>query len=184
MNYPAIDLDLDTLSGMKPLRQVVFSLGANLGDTVDTLQQAVDLIGTTPDVIVTDVSGIYRSDPVGVTDQPDFHNLVVLAETMLSSDVLLERIQAIESALGRVRDGRWTARTIDIDLIALGDRVRTDEHLTLPHPRAHERAFVLVPWLEADPAATLPGHGPVADLVAGLDASGVERVEEVAVQRP
>lgn len=184
MSYPDIGLDLDTLSGMKPLRQVVFSLGANLGDTVETLQAAVDLIASTPDVIVTDVSGVYRTDPVGRTDQPDFHNIVVLAETMLSSDVLLERVQAIESALGRVRHERWAARTIDIDLIALGDRVRSDERLTLPHPRAHERAFVLVPWLEVDPGAMLPGHGSVADLVAGLDASGVERIEQVAVQQP
>ena len=184
MNYPAIDLDLDTLSGMKPLRQAVFSLGANLGDTIETLQRAVDLLAVTPDVVVTDVSAVYRTAPVGRTDQPDFHNIVLLAETMMSSDVLLDRIHAIEEGLGRVRAERWGPRVIDIDLVALGERVRTDEHLTLPHPRALERAFVLVPWLETDPDATLVGHGPVRDLVAALDAGGVERVEGVAVHLP
>ncbi len=183
MTYP-IELDLDTLSGMKPLRRVVFSLGGNVGEVADALQSAVDLIASTPDVVVTDVSSVYRTAPVGKTDQPDFLNIVLLAETMMSSAILLERVQAIETFLGRVRDERWGPRTIDIDLIRLGDRVRDDEQLTLPHPRAHERAFVLVPWLEADPAAELPGHGPVADLLAELDTSGVERVEGVAIHLP
>ncbi|HHX84409.1 MAG TPA: 2-amino-4-hydroxy-6-hydroxymethyldihydropteridine diphosphokinase [Actinomycetales bacterium] len=184
MSYPVIDLDLDTLSGMKPLRRVVFSLGGNEGDVLETLQEAVDAIAATPDVVVTDVSSVYRTAPWGKTDQPDFLNIVVLAETMMSSRIMLERMQAIEDYLGREREERWGPRTIDIDLIRVGDRLREDEDLTLPHPRAHERAFVLVPWLEADPAAELPGHGPVADLVAGLDTSGVERVEGVAIHLP
>ena len=183
MNYP-VELDLDTLSGMKPLRPVVFSLGGNLGDVADTLQRAVDLIASTPDVGVTDVSSAYRTEPVGRTDQPDFLNIVVLAETMMSSTVLLDRVHAIENYLGRVREERWGPRTIDIDLIRLGSRIKDEEELTLPHPRAHERAFVLVPWLEADPAAELPGHGPVADLVRTLDTSGVVRVEDVTIHLP
>lgn len=184
MNYPAIDLDLDTLSGMKPLRRVVFSLGGNEGDVLETLQKAVDAIASTPDVVVTDVSPVYRTAPVGKTDQPDFLNIVVLAETMMSSSILLERMQAIETYLGRVREEHWGPRTIDIDLIRIGDRQREDDHLTLPHPRAHERAFVLVPWLAADPAAELPGHGSVADLVADLDTSGVELVEGATIHLP
>lgn len=181
MSYP-VEFDFDTLSGMKPLRRVVFSLGGNLGDVADTLQRAVDLIASTPDVVVTDVSSVYRTAAVGNTDQPDFLNLVVLGETMMSSDVLLERMHAIEDYLGRVREEQWGPRTIDIDLIVLGDRVRTDDRPTLPHPRAHERAFVLVPWLEADPAAMIPGHGPVADLLAELGDDGVERVEGLSIQ--
>lgn len=183
MSYP-VELDLDTLSGMVPLRRVVFSLGGNLGDVPETLQKAVDAIASTPDVVVTDVSSVYRTAPVGKTDQPDFYNIVLLAETMMTSDILLERMQAIETYLGRERGEHWGPRTIDIDLIRLGDRHREDEHLTLPHARAHERAFVLVPWLEADPNAELPGHGPVADLLADLDASGVERVEDLAIHLP
>lgn len=184
MNYPTIDLDLDTLSGMKPLRRAVFSLGGNEGDVLETLQKAVDAIASTPDVVVTDVSSVYRTAPVGKTDQPDFLNIVLLAETMMPSSILLERVQAIETWLGRVRDERWGPRTIDIDLIRIGDRQRDDDHLTLPHPRAHERAFVLVPWLETDPAAEVPGVGGVAELLAGLDTSGVERVEGVSIHLP
>lgn len=184
MNYPIIDLDLDTLSGMKPLRSAVFSLGGNEGDVLETLQRAVDAIASTPDLVVTDVSSIYRTAPVGRTDQPDFLNIVLLAETMMSSRILLERAQAIENWLGRVREERWGPRTIDIDLIRIGDRQREDDFLTLPHPRAHERAFVLVPWLEVDPSASLPGHGPVADLVAGLGTAGVERLEGAAIVLP
>lgn len=184
MNYPAIDLDLDTLSGMKPLRRAVMSLGGNSGEVLETLQEAVELIAATPDVVVTDVSGVYRTAPWGKTDQPDFLNIVLIAETMLVSDILLERLQTIENYLGRVRDERWGPRTVDIDLIVLGDRVRTDDVLTLPHPRAHERAFVLVPWLEADPAAHLPGRGDVADLLDTVGTDGVERLDGVAVHLP
>lgn len=183
MNYP-VELDLDTISGMHPLRQIVFSLGGNLGDVLDSLQRAVDLIASTPDVVLTAVSSVYRTKPVGMTDQPDFLNIVLVAETMMSSDVLLERVQTIENYLGRVREERWGPRTIDIDLIKLGNRVLAGDELTLPHPRAHERAFVLVPWLEADPAAELPGLGPVADLLTDVDAGGVERVEGVKIHLP
>lgn len=183
MNYPAINLDLDTLSGMKPLRQAVFSLGSNLGDRVEHLQEGVELLAATPDLMLTDISSVYESDPVGNTDQPDFLNIVVLGETMLSSDVLLERVQAIEESRGRTRGEKWGPRTLDIDLIKLGERVRTDEHLTLPHRFAHERAFVLVPWLEADPAASLPGHGSVAELLEKVGTDGVRRTED-SVQLP
>lgn len=108
MSYPP-DFDLDTLSGMKPLRRVVFSLGGNVGDVADTLQRAVDLIASTPDVVVTDVSSVYRTEPIGNTDQPTFLNIVLLAETMMSSDILLDRVQAIETFLGRVREEPWGA---------------------------------------------------------------------------
>ena len=89
-----------------------------------------------------------------------------------------------EDLNGRVRDEQWGPRTIDIDLIRIGDRQREDEHLTLPHPRAHERAFVLVPWLEADPSAELPGHGPVAELLADLGTDGVDLVEGATIHLP
>ena len=94
----------------------------------------------------------------------------------MSSGILLERMQAIEDYLGREREERWGPRTIDIDLIQLGDRHREDEHLTLPHPRAHERAFVLVPWAEIAPELMLPGMGGIAELRDALDRSGVEAI--------
>ncbi len=165
-------------------RAAVLSLGSNLGDSAGTLQRAVQLLAAVPGVVLTGVSGVFRTAPVGVTDQPDFLNLVVLADTDLPPTALLGHTQAIETSLGRVRAGRWGPRTIDIDLVAVGDVVSSDERLTLPHPRAHERAFVLVPWLDADPAASLVGHGPVRGLLAGLDAGGVAPDPDAEVRLP
>lgn len=182
MTNPAIDFDVDTLSGMAPLRLVTYSLGSNLGDRVEYLQSAVDLLKTTPGLTVTDVSSVYETDPVGLADQPDFLNIIVLAESTVASTVMLERAHAIEEGLDRVRTVRNGPRTIDIDLIAVGDRVINGDLITLPHPRAHERAFVLVPWLEVDPAAVLVGHGPVAALVERLDTSGVHRRDDLVVE--
>lgn len=169
--------DVDTLSGMAPLRQAVFSLGSNLGDRYEYLQEAVDALKITPGMRITDVSSVYETKPVGLAEQSDFLNIVVLAESTLTSMAMLERCQEIESALGRVRDIPQGPRTIDLDLIAVGRRQLRNDALTLPHPRAHERAFVLVPWLEADPAADLVGHGPVAALLSRVDATGVRRTE-------
>lgn len=184
MTGPFFDLDLDTLSGLTPLRPVVFSLGGNVGDVGESLRQAVLHLSLTPGVVLTGISRVYATDPWGVVDQPEFLNLVLLAESTMPSTVLLERGQTIEAALGRVRGDTWGPRTIDIDLIQVGTRVRHDARLVLPHPRAHERAFVLVPWLDADPDAELVGHGRVADLVAGLDTSGVRVAPDVEVELP
>ena len=152
-------IDTDTLSGMKPLRKVVYSLGSNLGDRLGHLQGAVDALRDTPDVIVVDVSPVYETSPVGgPEDSPDFLNLVVVAETTLEPRTLLERAQAIEDAYGRERVSRWAPRTLDVDLIMVGNAVVDHEDLRLPHPLAHERGFVLVPWLADRPA----GRGPRA----------------------
>ncbi|MFT4109910.1 2-amino-4-hydroxy-6-hydroxymethyldihydropteridine diphosphokinase [Propionicimonas sp.] len=170
-------IDVDTLSGMAPLRVATFSLGSNLGDRLEYLQGATNALRATPGLRITGISSVYETTPVGLADQPDFLNLVVVTESTLASIVMLERALAIEDAYARVRTVHWGPRTVDVDLIAVGDRVLDGKDLTLPHPRAHERAFVLVPWLEVDPDAVLVGHGRVADLVAGLDASGVRRTD-------
>lgn len=180
MNF--IDLDVDTLSGMAPLRVVTYSLGSNLGDRLEYLQGATSLLNATPGMRVTGISSVYETDPVDMVDQPEFLNIIVQAESSLASTVMLERAHAIEDGFNRIRTVRYGPRTIDIDLIAVGDRVINNETLTLPHPRAHERAFVLVPWLEVDPEAELVGHGRVADLVAGLDTSGVRRRDDLVVE--
>ncbi len=177
-----IDLDLDTLSGMAPLRQVTFSLGSNLGDRLEYLQGATDLLRQTPGMKVTGVSSVYETDPVGLTDQPLFLNIVVQAESTLASTVMLERAHAIEEAFDRVREVPLGPRTIDVDVIAVADRVIDNDVLTLPHPRAHERAFVLVPWLELEPEAELVGHGRVADLVADLDTATVRRRDDLVIE--
>lgn len=177
-----IDLDVDTLSGMTPLRLVTYSLGSNLGDRLEYLQGATALLSATPGMKVTGISSVYETDPVGLLDQPDFLNIIVQAESSLASTVMLERAQAIEDGFDRIRTVRYGPRTIDIDLIAVGDRVIQNESLTLPHPRAHERAFVLVPWLEVEPDAELVGYGRVAELVAGLDTAGVRRRDDLTVE--
>ncbi len=177
-----LDFDVDTLSGMVPLRQVVFSIGSNLGDRLAYLQGALDLLRITPTLSIVDVSPVYETVPVGpVPDQPDFLNIVVRADSTLASLVLLERAQAIERNFLRTRDLPGGARTLDVDLITVGDRIKSTPELILPHPRAHQRAFVLVPWLDIDSAATLPGLGRVAELIGDVDSSGVRRRDDLAI---
>lgn len=172
--------DVDTLGNLKPISKVVFSLGSNQGNSVDLLQSAVTALADTPDLIPVDLSSVYVTKPVGaVIEQPDFLNMVLVAETVIEPAILLERAHAIEAGLGRTRDVVGGPRTLDIDLIMVGKRTVDTDDMTLPHPRAHERAFVLVPWLEVDPDAELAGHGKIADLVAGLDVSGVVKSDEV-----
>jgi 2-amino-4-hydroxy-6-hydroxymethyldihydropteridine diphosphokinase len=162
-------------------RHVVLALGSNLGDRLASLQRAVDLL-CAGELRCTAVSGVYQTTPVGGPPQEDYLNAVLLAQTTLPAREVLRRAQAAEAALDRVRTVRWGPRTLDVDVVAYGDEIRADPDLTLPHPRAHERAFVLVPWLEADPGAVLPGHGPVAGLLAGLDQAGMTRVATLSLR--
>jgi 2-amino-4-hydroxy-6-hydroxymethyldihydropteridine diphosphokinase len=147
---------------------VVLALGSNLGDRLGHLQAAVDVLAATPGISVTAVSPVYQTDPVGGPDQPDYCNAVLLAETTLPPADVLAAAHAAEAARQRTREVRWGPRTLDVDIICYGGLVSDDPELTLPHPRAHERAFVLVPWHDVDPSAELHGHGPVAGLIAGL----------------
>ena len=182
-------IDADTLSGMKPLRKVVYSIGSNLGDRLGNVQGAVDALSDTPDVIVVDVSSVYETEPVGVPADspavsPQFLNIVVIAETTLEPRTLVERAFAIEDAFGRTRDsGRWGPRTLDVDLIMVGNAEVDQEDLRLPHPLAHQRAFVLVPWYEVDPTAEIAGKGAIGDLLSHADASGVVRRDDLVIDR-
>jgi 2-amino-4-hydroxy-6-hydroxymethyldihydropteridine diphosphokinase len=154
---------------------VVLALGSNLGDRQDILQGAVDAIVGLPEVRVTAVSPVYETAPVGGPAQPDYLNAVVLAATTLPARDLLDRLHEIEAAFDRVRLVRWGPRTLDLDIIVVGAERSDNPELTLPHPRAHERAFVLAPWHDVDPEAALPGHGPVAELLAQADRTGLRR---------
>ena len=176
-------IDADTLSGMKPLRKVVYSLGSNLGDRLNNLQGAVDALRDTPDIIVVDVSSVYETDPVGgPADSPQFLNLIVVAETTLEPRTLLERALAIEDAFGRERGEKWAPRTLDVDLIMVGNTSSDTEDLRLPHPLAAERAFVLVPWLEVDANGEIPGVGTVADLAGRVSGAGVVRRDDLLIE--
>jgi len=150
--------------------RVVLSLGSNVGDRLGYLQGAVDALRP----FLLAVSLVYETDPVGPVPQADYLNAVLMAQDSGDAGGWLDRSQALERAAGRVRSQRWGPRTLDVDLIVVADLISADAALTLPHPRAYERAFVLVPWLDIDPDAVLPGHGAVRDLVAGLDTSGIQ----------
>ena len=150
----------------------VVSVGANLGDRAAALQGALDGLMATPGVTVTAVSRVYETDPVGGPEQPAYLNAVVAGETTLKPHELLTCAQAIESDWHRTREVRWGPRTLDIDIITMGTAKVTSEVLTLPHPRAHERAFVCRPLLDVDPSARI-GDESVADLVSTLSMDGV-----------
>ncbi|GAA1980957.1 2-amino-4-hydroxy-6-hydroxymethyldihydropteridine diphosphokinase [Kitasatospora viridis] len=167
-------------------RTAVIALGSNLGNRLETLQGAVDALADTPGLKITAVSGVFETDPLGGPDeQPAYYNAVVVLRTTLPPHSLLERANAVEDAFGRVRTVRWGARTLDVDIISYQGVLSDDPVLLLPHPRAHERAFVLAPWLDADPAAELPGHGPVAGLLATIGADqGVRRRADLEIRLP
>jgi 2-amino-4-hydroxy-6-hydroxymethyldihydropteridine diphosphokinase len=159
------------------VRAAVLALGSNLGDRQDILQGGVDAIAGIEGVRLTGVSPVYETVPAGGPPQPDYLNAVVLADVTISSRELLDRLHEVEAAFDRVRLVRWGPRTLDIDIIAVAGEQSDDPDLTLPHPRAHERAFVLAPWHDADPDALLPGYGPVAGLLARVDQTGIRRSE-------
>ncbi len=168
---------------------VVVALGSNLGDRGETLAAAVAALEGVAGLTVTAVSGVVETDPVGGPEQPPYLNAVAVGRSSLPPAALLARLHDIEAAHGRTREIRWGARTLDLDLIQFGtpgssrEVMSDDEALTLPHPRAAERAFVLAPWADADPRATLRvAPGPdgirlVSDLVRAtwpdLAAAGV-----------
>jgi len=150
----------------------VLSLGSNLGDREATLAAAVRDLRAVPGLSVTGVSPLYESaavKPDGVDDDaPRYLNLAVGIRFAGSALTLLDAVNTIENEHGRVRAERWGDRTLDIDVIVFGALEQADARLTLPHPRAAERDFVLVPWLDLDPDAVLPGRGPVADRLAAI----------------
>jgi 2-amino-4-hydroxy-6-hydroxymethyldihydropteridine diphosphokinase len=152
--------------------RAVLSLGSNLGDRAANLAAGRQALAAQFPVLAT--SAIYETAPVGVDDQPAFLNQIVVLEAD-DPDALLAAAHRAEEIRGRLRSRRWGPRTLDVDVVTV-DALRSDSpRLTLPHPRAHERAFVLMPWLEIDREAELPGHGRVAALIRRIDASGVRR---------
>jgi 2-amino-4-hydroxy-6-hydroxymethyldihydropteridine diphosphokinase len=164
--------------------QAVLALGSNLGDRLGRLQRAVDALTEVAGCRVVAVSPVYETEPVGGPDQPRYLNAVVLAETVLPPVELLARAHAIEAAAHRIRQERWGPRTLDVDLISYDDLTSDDPALTLPHPRAHERGFVLAPWHDVDAAAAIPGRGVVAGLLAAADTGGVRRRDDLELRLP
>jgi 2-amino-4-hydroxy-6-hydroxymethyldihydropteridine diphosphokinase len=163
------------------MTRAALALGANLGDPRSTLRAAVAGLSAHPDVTVDRVSSLWRTAAVGGPEQPDYLNAVVLVDTDLDARALLDLAHELEDAAGRVREVRWGPRTLDVDLLAVGDERSDDLELSLPHPHAHERRFVLAPWAEVEPGFVLaPATGParsVADWASRATDQSAEKLE-------
>lgn len=157
---------------MMPVRAWI-GLGSNLGDAADCVRTAIQELGKLPGTTLGPVSGLYRTAPVGVIDQPDFCNAVAAVDTTLSPLELLSHLQTMEQDYGRVRTRRWGPRTLDLDVLTYGEQRINQPELTVPHPRLHERGFVLVPLAAVAPAMMVPGVGRVDELVAAVEAQDV-----------
>lgn len=152
------------------------ALGSNLNDPVTQMERAFSEIGNLPSTCLLAHSSLYCSAPVGFQDQPDFINAVALIETALEPHALLEALLAIEHQHGRVRDLRNGPRVLDLDVLLYDALVCHEHGLTLPHPRMHERAFVLEPLLEIAPDCMIPGVGGAADCLANCDGQILEKI--------
>lgn len=150
--------------------KAVLSLGSNVGDRAQHLAVARDMLGAV--FPVTAVSPIYETAPVGFVDQAAFLNQIMIVEAD-DAEELLSACHRTEEARGRTRSRRWGPRTLDVDVVSIDALRSQSPRLTLPHPRAHERAFVLMPWYDVEPDAEVPGRGRVSALLRGLDSSDV-----------
>ncbi|GGP22844.1 2-amino-4-hydroxy-6-hydroxymethyldihydropteridine diphosphokinase [Silvimonas iriomotensis] len=146
---------------MTKFHRAFVALGANLDDPAAQLAAAVKALGELPHTTLVACSRFYASAPVGYADQPDFVNAVAAVDTGLTPDELLQGLLQIEAAQGRERTFRNAPRTLDLDVLLYDSITRNDAHLVIPHPRMHERAFVLVPLAEIAPDTVIPGLGPV-----------------------
>jgi 2-amino-4-hydroxy-6-hydroxymethyldihydropteridine diphosphokinase len=153
------------------------ALGSNLGEPQTTVQAALTALESLPRSTLVAVSSLYLSAPVGLRNQPDFINAVAALDTQLSADALLEELFAIEAHFGRKREFHHAPRTLDLDLLLHGSETRNSAQLTLPHPRMHERAFVLLPLLEIAPEASIPGLGAASALLARCSDQIIRRAE-------
>ncbi len=153
------------------------ALGANLDHPEEQVRAGFEALAMLPNTLLAAISSLYRSAPVGYLEQPDFVNAVARIDTALEPRELLEALLDIEKRFGRVRDFPNAPRTLDLDIVLYADAEVHEPGLTIPHPRMQERAFVLVPLAEIAAEAVVPGRGRVLDLVAGVDGSGLTKLE-------
>ena len=152
--------------------RAIVALGSNLGDRFDYLQKAVNEINSLTDIEILEISSVYETLPVGGPEQGNYLNAIVTLNTKFEAEELLLKLLLIELNLGRQREIAWGPRTIDLDLIWFEDQTINLENLVLPHPRAHERCFVIKPWLEIEPKARI-GNTEIREFLKDLDCSGV-----------
>jgi 2-amino-4-hydroxy-6-hydroxymethyldihydropteridine diphosphokinase len=160
---------------MKQIEALV-AIGANLGEPAKTVSNAIQALAEIPATSLAKVSSLYRTAPVGLKNQPDFINAVALLHTTLDPRQLLEELFLIEGRFGRLRSVSNAPRTLDLDLLLHGDGIMTTAELTLPHPRMHQRAFVLVPLLEVAADCRIPGHGQARTLLGNCSDQRVTRI--------
>jgi 2-amino-4-hydroxy-6-hydroxymethyldihydropteridine diphosphokinase len=151
-------------------------MGSNLEDPLRQIESAMAALERLPASRLVACSALYWSEPVGPPGQPRYVNAAACIGTGLSAQGVLHELQAVERQQGRVRGQRWGARTLDLDLLVYGDLVIDTPELTVPHPRLHERAFVLIPLHDIEPGLSIPGVGTVAELCRAIDRGGVRRV--------
>jgi 2-amino-4-hydroxy-6-hydroxymethyldihydropteridine diphosphokinase len=156
-------------------QRAYIGLGANLGDAVETLNDAITRLAAIPQTVITARSSFYRSAPVDASG-PEFVNAVVALDTALAPHDLLARLQAIEQAHGRARPYRNAPRTLDLDLLLYGAQTIATPDLTVPHPRLHQRAFVLMPLAEVAPGVQIPGRGVVQQWLAQVAGQAISRL--------
>lgn len=165
------------MPGNEPAAIAFIGLGSNLADPLVQVRQALVELESISGTRITARSSLYRTSPVGYLEQPDFINAVASVQTTLKPQALFAALLVIENRHGRVRSMRNAPRTLDLDLLLYGDEVLDQDGLKLPHPRLHERAFVLAPLAEIAPGAMVPGRGRVEDLLARVDCNGVNRID-------
>lgn len=167
-----------TAPASPPVRAYI-GLGSNLDDPAGQVRRALAALRVLPRTKWVRASSLYRSRPLGDAAQPDYINAVAVVDTLLDAHALLDALQAIEAAQGRDRSaGRWSSRTLDLDLLLYGEERHRDERLTVPHPGIAEREFVLCPLAEVEPGLSVPGLGYVRDRVRECDLRGLQRIEE------
>ena len=165
------------MSQLRSSQLAYVGLGSNLEDPVRQVRRGFEELARLPGTRLLKRSSFYRTAPVGKADQPDFVNAVAVLESMLAPTDLLGHLLAIEARHGRVRAERNGPRTLDLDLLLFGQQIIRATGLEVPHPRMHERAFVLMPLAEVSPEAVIPGHGRVVDLVASIADQRVTRID-------
>ncbi|WP_274584791.1 2-amino-4-hydroxy-6-hydroxymethyldihydropteridine diphosphokinase [Neisseria leonii] len=164
------------------MKTAVIALGSNLDEPQRQVRAALDEIAALPQTRILRASSLYVSVPVGYADQPDFINAVCLVETGLTDTALLDALHGIEARFGRERSFRNAPRTLDLDIIDYNGGIRSDDYLTLPHPRAHERSFVMKPLAEIAPDYPVGRHGTAAELAQALGGAGIECLADMREQ--
>jgi len=159
------------------MARAVIGLGANLGDPVAQLRAAIDAIGRLPHTRIVTASSFYRTAPVGFAAQPDFVNAAVSIDTGVEPRALLDALKTIEIAAGRARSFKDAPRTLDLDLLLYAEQLIDEPELVVPHPRMHERAFVLAPLVEIEPDAVVPGRGRAAELLARCADQRIRKID-------